>query len=262
MDCLLDRLHSFIVRASQQQVSALAGFAAGLALLAMLGTLDRGLDRKLAAADADLARLSAPTIEEAEAALESISNLNALKASDLEKMKAAMVGLAQKQKKYYEERLALSEERRQLEKQLELLDTYLVIDSFTDKIKVMRGDQVVKDFPFESLSCWGDVLRGTTPKTPRAAQVTSKEFYAHPERGEVKIQDGKLAWTPPQIGDVSRSDALGRTVVFTNTPLILHAPPQKRPAHDSFPHCCLNMKAPMAKKVYDALYIGTRIIVH
>ncbi|MFA6003019.1 MAG: L,D-transpeptidase [Elusimicrobiota bacterium] len=253
----LRRLHSGIYSACHRPLSALETGAAGLALLALLTLAHIRMSHRLQAAQADSYRLNLP-IEAADTALETIDNLNTLKAEDIEQMKSAMVGLAKKQKKYYEDRLALSEERRQLEKQLDLIETHLLVDPALGRLKIMRADQAVKEYPFSGMVYLG----GPSPSKPlRTAFITAKEYFAHPQRGDVKIQDGKIVWTPPQIGNVSRSDALGQYVVFTSTSLILHAPSTAQAAHAAYPHWCLPMTVATAKKIYDAVYIGTRISV-
>ncbi len=247
----LRTFEAWVYRASRRPVSALEVFAAGLALLTVLTLAHARVAQRAAGAQAELAALDEP-LAVTLAALETAENLNALKANDVEKTKAATIGLAKKHKKYYEDRLFLSEERRQLEKQWDLLITSLALDGQAGRLKVMRGDQAAKDYPAGPVVCWG-------AKPPKWAVINAKERFAHPERGKVEIAEGRLSWTPPQVGPASRSAALGEFVAFTNTSLILHAPSKDAKAHEAYPHCCLPMTHATAKKVYDALVVGTRV---
>lgn len=252
------RVEAWVYRASRRPVSAFETFAAGLALLVALTLAHARVAQRAARAQAELATLDEP-VAEVLAALETAENLNALKANDVEKTKTATIGLAKRHKKYYEDRLFLSEERRQLEKQWELLITTLALDVKGGRLKVMRGDQAAREYPAGPVVCWS--AAGSAAKAPKWAVVNSKERFAHPERGKVEMLDGKLNWTPPQVGPASRSAALGEFVAFTNTPLILHAPSKDAKAHEAYPHCCLPMTPATAKKVYDSVAVGTRVVL-
>lgn len=201
-------------------------------------------------------RRMAPHHERVNAALETADSLYQLRARDVRSTKSAMTGLARKQKTYYEERLALAEERRLLEKQLELLETrFTVADA---KLKAVRAERVAQEFSLAGPpACWGGP--DAPPALPAAAHVTAKEFYAHPERGKVEMKDGALIWTPPQVGTVSRQEGLGQYVLFTNTPLVIHVPPRNKAAHESYAHCCLPLDKKSAKSAYDAVFIGARL---
>lgn len=250
---------SFIRNSSRRRVSGLEALGAGLGMLALLTLVQLGLAREVRRLNDELAALR-PAEDGLNAALEMREQLNALKRRDVDNVKAAMIGLARRQKLYYEGSLALSEERRQLEKQAELLATHLAIDP-AGRIRVMKGEQTAKEYAVEGLSCWEGVSGGGALKAPKAAVVTSKEFHAHPERGKVDLQDGRLLWTPPQTGSVERTAALGQYVIFTNTPLIIHLPSKDRKSHEAYRHCCLPLAASSAKKVYGSVFIGARLSI-
>lgn len=202
--------------------------------------------------DSELAAL-APALERAHAALETSDHLYALRARDLEATKGAMVGLARKQKAYYEDKLALGQERRSLDKQLELMETGFSLEE--GRLRLRRGDKLVEEFEVGALLRWP---AAPAAKIPARVQVGAKEYYAHPERGKVDLKDGSLSWTPPQVGTVARQDALGRFVVFAGD-LVIHLPPADRAAHEGYAHLCLPLAAKSAGKAYDALFIGARI---
>lgn len=248
---------SLIQKSYQRRVSGLEALGFGLGLLALLTLIQLGLDREVQRLNDQMAALRPPEAR-LNAALEMSEQLNALKRRDVENTKAAMIGLARRQKLYYEGGLALSEERRQLEKQAELLATHLEIDP-AGVIKVMKGGQTAKEYSVGELSCWEGSPTGGTLKAPKTAVVTSKEFHAHPERGRVELQNGQLLWTPPQTGSVERTAALGQYVIFTNTPLIIHLPSKDRQAHEAYRHCCIPLAATSARKLYGSVFIGARL---
>lgn len=252
-------IKGFLLRASQRSISGLEMLGLGLTLLIFLTAADVYLEKEAGDLNAKLSELRR-TEEALNSALETAEQLNALKRRDVENIKAAMVGLARRQKRYYEGSLALGEERRQLEKQLELLTTRLQVDPI-GRIRVMKGEQAVKEYAAGKLACWDGLSGNGTLKAPKNAFITSKEFHAHPERGKVELQDGRLFWTPPQVGSVERTSALGQYVVFTNTPLILHLPSKDRKSHESYRHCCLPLAADSARKIYGSVFIGARIYV-
>jgi hypothetical protein len=175
-------------------------------------------------------------------------------------MKSAMTDLARAKKAYYEAGLALNEEKRQLEKQAELLSMHFKTDP-AGGFRVMKGDQAIKDYKTKELSCWQGESAEVALKVPKTALVTAKEFHAHPQRGKVDLQNGRLLWTPPQTGLVERTAALGKYVIFTNTPLIIHLPSADRRSHEAYRHCCLPLEPAGAKKVYDSVFVGARIAV-
>ncbi|MBI4056073.1 MAG: L,D-transpeptidase [Elusimicrobia bacterium] len=196
-------------------------------------------------------------LEETATAVETAEVINSMKTKDIQKIKSVLVSQTKTQKKFYEENLILADEKRQLEKQWDILITYLMLDAETGKLKLMKGDQAAKNYKVEPVQCWGNyILENNKPIT-----VTSKERFAHPERGRVEIQEGQLNWIPPQVGPASRNLALGEHVLFTNTSLILHAPAKDKQQHEAYPHCCIPMRSGTAKQVYDAVYVGSRILV-
>lgn len=252
-------IKGLILRSSQRPISGLEMLGLGLALLIFLTAVDAYLEKEVLSLNTRLSELRRAE-ETLNAALETAEQLNALKRRDVENTKAAMVGLAQRQKRYYEGSLALGEERRQLEKQAELLNTRLQVDP-AGRIRVMKGDQAIKEYATGKLSCWDGLSGNGALRPPKSAAVTSKEFHAHPERGKVDLQEGRLLWTPPQVGSVERASALGQYVIFTNTPLILHLPSKDQKAHEYYRHCCLALAAASARKVYDSVFIGARISI-
>lgn len=225
---------------------------AALCLAAALALAQSWLSLWRQELDFQLAALG-PAQERASAALETADHLYALRARDLESTKGAMVGLARKQKAYYEDKLALGAERRALEKQLELLETGFSLEE--GRLRLRRGDKLVEEFEAGPLVRWP---ADPAAKTPARVQVGAKEYYAHPERGKVDLKDGSLSWTPPQVGTVSRQAALGRFVVFAGD-LVIHLPPPDKAAHQGYPHLCLPLAPRGAAKAYDALFIGARV---
>ena len=181
------------------------------------------------------------------------------KSKELKKFKSTFSNVVQAKKSLYESGLFLQEEKRLLEKQLEIITTYLKADLSTKKISLMRGEQSLEDYAFQfgSISAFG----GETKTLPAWVRITSKERFAHPERGKSEEVNGSLAWNPPQVGNSARSNALGEYVVFTNSPLILHGPPKKKEEHESFPHLCLGLPLQSAVKIYKNSFIGTKIAV-
>jgi hypothetical protein len=228
----------------------------GLAALCVLLALHAAFSKWRENLTAELRRL-APHLERVSGALETADSLYTLRARDVRSTKKAMTGLARKQKTYYEERLALAEERRLLEKQLELLETRFV--AADGKLKAVRAERVSQEFGLAGqATCWAEE-GAPSVVVPASAQVTAKEFYAHPERGKVEMKDGTLIWTPPQVGTVSRQEGLGQYVLFTNTSLVVHLPPRDKVAHESYAHCCLPLDKKTAKSAYDAVFIGARL---
>jgi len=124
----------------------------------------------------------------------------------------------------------------------------------------MRGEEAVEGYPLyfgiPQIFGGGDVKR-----LPNVVKITSKERFAHPERGKVDKENGALVWTPPQVGTSIRSNALGEYVMFTDSGLVLHGPPLKKEEHEKFPHVCLGLPLSTAKALYRKSYIGTKILL-
>ncbi|HBA60524.1 MAG TPA: hypothetical protein DCZ92_06850 [Elusimicrobia bacterium] len=228
----------------------------GAALLALLWYADREVTSRLAAARADLARLEA-SVAVSSASLEDLRAMRDLKLKDLADHKKALMDRARSKKAVYETGVALQEEKRLLEKQLEIMTTYLQIKEETGKISLMRGDHSLKDFPF---SFTPPKAFGGAANMPASARVVSKERFAHPERGKVQADDGKLTWEPPQVGKDPRSGGLGEYVLFTDGPLIVHGPPPNKTLHEAYPHICAGVTAYTAKRLFESTFIGTKII--
>lgn len=235
------------------------GALAAVALLLWVGAHALRLRLKKEALDCrrQVEALSArrETVEEAAAEL---SSLEELKAKDLSNFKKGLAKLTRSKREVYEAGLALQEEKRLLEKQLELMTTYLMLDAASGRLHRMRGEESLESFPVSPEG--GRGLGGAKPP-PALTQVVSKERYAHPERGSFSEQDGKLQWNPPQVGASARSNALGEFVVFTRGSLVLHGPPAKAADHEAFPHHCLGLSKAAARRVYTGSSIGTKILL-
>jgi hypothetical protein len=157
----------------------------------------------------------------------------------------------------YETGLALQEEKRLLEKQWDIMTTYLLINLPERKIQLMRGDQALNSF---ALAYSSAALGGITQPLPQTPWIVSKERFAHPERGVSEQKDGKLQYEPPQVGTSVRANALGEYVMFFTGGLILHGPAKRQADHQAFPHYCAGLSRGAAKKLYSESFIGTKLI--
>src|SRR5258708_10261772 len=120
-------------------------------------------------------------LEQTAAAREHIGSLEALKVTDLEELKAGISGNALSQKSLFESGLSLQEERRLLEKQLEIMTTTLLINPALQRIFLLRADQPLQSY---LISYFPVRAFGRAPETlPSSVRITSKERFAHPERG-------------------------------------------------------------------------------
>src|SRR5258708_7479181 len=196
-------------------------------------------------------------LEQTAAAREHIGSLEAVKTTDLERLKAGISGHALSQKSLFESGLSLQEERRLLEKQLEIITTTLFINPALQRIFLMRAEQPLQSYllSYIPLRSFG----GAPVILPSSARIVSKERFAYPERGKSEEVNGALQYTPPQVGTSVRSNALGEFVMFTNSALIIHGPPVNEEDHAKFPHICLGLDQEAARKLYRASFIGTRI---
>ena len=189
------------------------------------------------------------------ASLAQLKELNELRARDNENLKKALSALAGSKKTAYDAGLSLQEEKRLLEKQLEIMTTWLEFDEEAGKIRLMRGDYSQKDLPLPAPL----KVFASSSAAAGSFRVVSKERFANPTRGKVEQKDGKLDWEPPQAGKDPRSGALGEFVMFTDGPLVLHGPPPSKKLHEAYPHACACLSAPAAKRLYEASFIGTRV---
>ena len=212
------------------------------------------------------ARLAARESEAVLAALDDLDQelserqaLRDLVARDLAATKKNAASLSVSRRALFEGGLALSEEKRLLEKQWEIMTTYLLVDVAGDRVQVMRGEQAFETWP----------LKGARPRAaggdkkplPKIATIVSKERYAHAERGKSEVTGGRLEWEPPQVGTSARARALGEHVLFTAEGLIIHGPPLDKAEHEAYPHLCLTLPAATARRLYDRSFIGTRVLL-
>lgn len=224
--------------------------AAGAAVLALLHVQTSVLRRTTLERRAQLTALGDALAQSADS-LGDASSLRDMKVKDLGRLKGELSKLARSRRALYEGGLQLQEERRLLEKQWEIVSTYLLIDPKEKKIHLMRGEQSLESYPA------GEVPAGL----PAASAIVSKERFAHPERGRSEEVDGQLRWEPPQVGTSARASALGEFVMFTRGPLILHGPPRKEAEHKAFPHACLVLTSAVARRLYNGSFIGTKVAV-
>jgi hypothetical protein len=197
--------------------------------------------------------------DQSEIAAQHFRTLADLKAQDVEQFKSGMATVAQMRKTLYEAGLASQEERRLLEKQWEIMITYLTVNSELQRIFLMRGDQPLESHLIGYVPI--KAMGGLPATVPRTVRIISKERFAHPERGKAEMVDGKLQWEPPQVGTSVRANALGEYVLFTNRHLILHGPPKNPIDHEAFPHLCLGLSLSAARSLYQQSFIGSKILL-
>jgi hypothetical protein len=182
-----------------------------------------------------------------------------LKAQDVNQFKEGMSNIALSRKALFESGLSLQEEKRLLEKQWEIMTTYLQIDPTLQRIFLMRGDQPLESYPIAYVPF--QAFGGVAEAAPHVIRIVSKERFANPERGQSEMVNGKLQWEPPQVGTSVRSNALGEFVIFTNSHVILHGPPKNDTDHAAFPHLCFGLSSEAARKIYQESFIGTHIVM-
>ena len=185
--------------------------------------------------------------------------LSDLVARDLSGAKKNAARLSRSQRDLFEGSLALSEEKRLLEKQWEIMTTFLLLDPAGDRVQVMRGEQAYETWPLSGAKPRAVRMQGRT--TPKMSTIVSKERYAHPERGKSEEVGGRLDWTPPEVGTSARARALGENVLFTREGLVLHGPPLDKAEHEAYPHLCLSLSADTARHLYGRSFVGTRVML-
>lgn len=209
-----------------------------------------------AAGDGDAALVALDDLDQEIAERQALRDLVA---RDLAAAKKNATSLSASRRALFEGGLALSEEKRLLEKQYEIMTTYLLVDQANDRVQIMRGDQA-----FETLPLKGSEARavgGEKKPLPRIATIVSKERFAHAERGKSEVTAGRLDWEPPQVGTSARARALGEHVLFTREGLVIHGPPLDKAEHEAYPHLCLTLPAAVARRLYDRSFIGTRVMI-
>lgn len=233
--------------------------AAAVLVLVGLNVVRLRLRAAALARQAEDARLSS-TLDDSTEALDENQSLRDERLRDVAKFKAGLAGLTKSRRALYEGGLELQEEKRLLEKQLDIMTTYLLVDVQAKKISLMRGEQALETYPIgiDAPKAFG----GEAAALPALTTIVSKERFAHPERGKSEQgPDGRLEWVPPQVGTSVRANALGQYVLFTRGPLILHGPPRKPEEHAAFAHDCLELSLAVARRLYSQTYIGTRILI-
>jgi hypothetical protein len=251
------RLLELAFSSSTRRATPRAVAACGLAVLALAH-----MGRQSLSARADLAEAAAESAaalaDESEAVLSEQAAARDSRLTELERFKRGLPQLAESRRRVYEGGLQLQEEKRLLEKQVEIMTTYLLIDAAASKVHVMRGEQALQSLP---LGEGAPRVLGQAKPAPPLTHIVSKERYANPERPKSDQVGGQLQWEPPQVGDSARANALGEYVVFTRGPLILHGPPKKKEEHEAFAHACLELSAAAARILYRDSYIGTKVLL-
>lgn len=248
----------FLAKSFHQKVALKYTLAAGIGLLLGAHAMTSWIQNEATLAAIKLRRLN-KSQEQLSLALANSLTLTDLKSRDIARFKTALSELVQSKRSLYEAGLSLQEEKRLLEKQWEMMTTYLMLDEQTHRILLMRGDQALKSYPV-SYAPPKDFGKSAKP-IPLIGRIVSKERFAHPERGTSEMVDGKLQWNPPQVGTSVRANALGEYVLFTQSGLILHGPPKKSVEHESFPHLCLGLSLSTARDLYRNCTIGTKILL-
>jgi len=247
-----------IARSFRQKVPPLASIALGVLLIIGTAGIKNWILRKTAEYRTDLNKLEKYR-EQVLIAQNNVLSLKDLKEQDVVRFRAGLSGTVQSKRALYEAGLSAQEEKRLLEKQLEIMTTYLMVDQETRRISLMRGEQVLKSYPLADVP--PRAFGGYNKPFPNILRIISKERFAHPERGRSEMVDGKLQWNPPQVGTSTRSNALGEYVMFTQSGLILHGPPHNAQEHAAFPHLCFELPLAAARDLYRNSFIGTKILL-
>lgn len=246
------------LNACDRRVGALGLAAAGAAVLGGLWLAGRWVAAHVERAAGERTALTVAR-EDLELDLGERQALNALVSRDLARAKASAATLSRARKALFEGGLALSEEKRLLEKQLEIMTFWVQLDEAADRMHLMSGDQAA-----ESLLLAGARARAVGEPArplPRSAAIISKERFAGTERPKSAQVGGLLQWEPPQAGTSVRANALGEFVLFTKEGLVLHGPPLKALEHEAFPHLCLSLPRAVAARLYSRSFVGTRILL-
>lgn len=246
-----------LLRRLDRRAGAARLLVAGAAVLLVGWGLQRWLEANAAVA-ADAADAAAVALDDLDQEVAERQALRDAVARDLARAKTGAASLSRSRKALFEGGLAVSEEKRLLEKQWEIMTTYLLVDAVNDRVQVMRGEQAFETWPLA-----GSIPRavGSVKALPKIATVISKERYAHAERGKSEQVGGRLDWDPPQVGTSARARALGESVLFTREGLIIHGPPLDKSEHEAYPHLCLTLPAATARRLYERSFIGTRVMI-
>ncbi|MEK7232367.1 MAG: hypothetical protein AAB268_01015 [Elusimicrobiota bacterium] len=246
------------LRALDCRVGALGLAAAGGAVLACLWLMGRWVSAHVAIA-VDRRAALAVARENLDLDLAEREALIALVSRDFARAKESATTLSRSRKVLFEGGMALSEEKRLLEKQLEIMSLWIRLDEEAGKVQLFRGEQIV-----ESLLLAGArprVVGAETRPLPRFATILTKERFASTERPKFEQVGGQLHWEPPQVGTSVRASALGEFVLFTREGLVLHGPPLKEAEHEAFAHLCLSLPLPVARRLYTQSFVGTKIVL-
>ncbi|MFI5350742.1 MAG: hypothetical protein ACHQ2Z_14440 [Elusimicrobiota bacterium] len=202
---------------------------------------------------------TAAALDDLEQEISERQALRDLVSRDLKTARKSATSLSASRRALFEGGLALSEEKRLLEKQWEIMTTYLLVDAAGDRVQVMRGEQAFETWPMKG--ALPHAAGGEKKALPKIATIVSKERYAHAERGKSEVTGGRLDWEPPQVGTSARARALGEHVLFTREGLIIHGPPLDKAEHEAYPHLCLSLPAATAARLYERSFIGTRVML-
>jgi len=246
------------LRGLDRRAPALVLLAAGGLVLFACWALQSWMTARSRLAEAD-AEAAGVALDDLNQELSERQALRDLVARDLGTAKRNAASLSKSQRVLFEGGLAVSEEKRLLEKQWEIMTTYLLVDLAGDRVQVMRGEQAFETRPLSGAK--PRAVGGDAHPLPKLATIVSKERFAHVERAKSEVTDGRLDWDPPQVGTSARARALGENVLFTREGLILHGPPLDKAEHEAYPHLCLSLPAATARLLYDRSFIGTRVLI-
>jgi len=246
------------LRRLDRRVGAPGLVLAGAAVLALLWLLGKWVGERAAAAAVETVAFSV-ALEDLELDLNERQALRDLIVRDFARAKTSAATLTKSRKALFEGGLALSEEKRLLDKQLEIMSLWVRLDDEGDKLHLMRGDQIAESLVLAGATA--RVVGGETRPLPKTAAIVSRERFASPERPKSEQVGGQLQWEPPQVGTSVRASALGEYVLFTKEGLVIHGPPLKEAEHEAFAHLCLSLPRAVASRLYAQTFIGTKVLL-
>ncbi|MBI3288786.1 MAG: L,D-transpeptidase [Elusimicrobia bacterium] len=245
-----------ILRQLDRRVRVVELLAAGGLVLAGFWMLGRWVRANALAASSDRAALEV-ALQDLELDVAERKSLRDWVSRDFARAKESAATLSRSRRLLFEGGLAVSEEKRLLEKQLEIMSLWIRVDQAADKAHLIRGEQIAESLPLSGARV--RAVGAETRALPGAGTIASKERFASTERPRSEQVGGQLQWEPPQVGTSQRASALGEFVMFTKEGIIIHGPPLKVAEHEAFAHLCLSLPIAVARRLYAQSFVGTKI---
>jgi len=179
--------------------------------------------------------------------------------SDTEIIKEEMLPQVEEEKKsLVEQNKILLKENRLLSGHLNILTTKVIFDTKLNRLKLVKNGKIVSDIVV-SKKLVADFLKSEINR--KTLKILAKEKNPAPIKPKWTFEDITKELPAENSTERLMIGALGNYAIYFDDYLIIHDFTKNTRQHDTINHVCIQMKPKDMQKLYNSVFIGTKLYV-